>query len=125
MLLSIVIKTSNFSCARSSRMPFSIPAQPINATDPTSCPGKSRSSRQSKFSSSKILNSRRLENFLVRLFQQGNDLLAFYAGKPFQKVIDRFARFQVSKKALDRHSRPNKHRFAAKNCRIGMIALSH
>src|SRR6266487_7091041 len=113
MFLSIVIKTSNFSCARSSRT-FSIPAQPINATDPTSCPGKSRSSRQSKFSSSKILNSRRLENFLVRLFQQGNDLLAFYAGKPFQKVIDRFARFQVSEKTLDRHPRSDKHRLPPK-----------
>src|SRR2546423_3119265 len=120
ILLSIVMKMSKRSRARLSNSPFSIPAQPISGTDSTAWPGKWRSSRQSKFSSSRIFKSDRREHLLSKIVQQCDDLLAFHAGKPFQEFIDRFASFQMIEKTLDRHACANEDRFAPKNLGVRM-----
>src|SRR5437016_14464215 len=83
------------------------------------------SSRQSKFSSSRILKSGWREHLLSKIVQQGDNLLAFHAGKPLQKFIDRCASFQVIEKALDRHARAHENRFTSENLGIRMITLFH
>ena len=102
-----------------------MPAQPINGTDSTLCPGRSRLRRQSRFSSSRILNSGWLQHLSFQFAQQRNHLLASHTGKSFQKLIDRFTGFQMIKKALNRHARPNEHRCPAQNLGIGVIAFLH
>jgi len=64
MWLSIVMSTSKSLSARLSKSLFFVPAQPMSGTDSTVWPGKSRLSRQSRFSSSRIRKSGRLKDGL-------------------------------------------------------------
>ena len=120
MLLSIVSNTSNCFSASMRSAPFFRPAQPISGTDFTSCPGKSRLSRQSRFSSRRIFTSGWLEKLFARLFQDPNDLRAFHAWETFEEIVNRIAGLQVIEQALHRNACANEHRCAAKDIRIGL-----
>src|SRR6266566_2609798 len=117
MLLSIVSSTSKLFWASVSSAPFLSPAQPISGTDSTVCPGKSRRRRQSRFSSRRILTSRRGQKFLAKLCQH---LLTPHAGKPFEKIVNRIAGLQMIEQALNRHTSADEHHGPTQNPRIGM-----
>ena len=55
---------------------------------------------------------------LARFFQESDHLLALYAGKPFEKFLNRIASLQMIKETLHRHASPSKNWLAAENFRI-------
>jgi hypothetical protein len=121
MLLSIVSNTSNSFSAWESSAPFFKPAQPINGTDLTSCPGRSRSKRQSRFSSRRIFTSGRLQEFVTGFFQDRDHLFPLYARKTLKEIIDRIPALKMIEQALHRDTCTNKHRRAAE---YGWIAVN-
>src|SRR6266508_1181716 len=110
MPVSIVTSASNRFSASSSKAPFLSPAQPMSGTDSTVCPGKSRLSRQSRFSSSKILTSSRLQQLLAEFVQHGDYLLAPNTGKTLKEINNGVSRSQVIEQALHGHTRADEHR---------------
>jgi len=119
-LASIVMNTSYCPLARASSSPFFRPAQPIRGTESTTCPDNSRRSRQSRFSSSRILTSGGSQEVLARPFEQRDDLLAPDARKPLKEVIDGLPSFEVSKQALHRDARAGENRRATEDFGIRM-----
>lgn len=120
---SIVRRTSNFSCAaRASSLPFFSPAQPIRGTDFTSWPGRNFSSRQSRFSSSRILTSGVGADFRFHFLEHGEDLRTLHAGETFQKIAGRIAGLEVVEQALHRHARAFEDQRAAEDFRVGMVS---
>jgi hypothetical protein len=119
-LVSIVMNTSYCPLARVSSSPFFRPAHPIRGTESTICPDNSRRSRQSRFSSSRILTSGGSQEILARSFEQRDDLLAPDARKPLKKVIDGLPSFEVSKQALHRYARAGENRRATEDFGIRM-----
>lgn len=111
---------SNRFSAWASSAPFFRPAQPISGTDSTSWPGRSRRSRQSRFSSSRILTSGRLQQPLARFLQDGNHLVPPHAGEPLEEIVNRIAGLQVVEEALHRHPRADEHRRAPEDVRVRM-----
>jgi hypothetical protein len=121
MLLSIVNKTSNSFSAWESNAPFFKPAQPTSGTDLTSCPGRSRCKRQSRFSSGRIFTSGRLQEFVAGFFQDCDHLFPLYTRKAFQEIIYRISTLKMIEQALHWNPGPYKHRCAAEN---GWVAVN-
>src|SRR5437867_956345 len=111
----MVIKRSYSLSARSSSRLFWSQAQPINGTDSTTCPCNSRPSRQSRFSSRRILTSGGCQKLLARYFEQSDYLLAPDTGESLKEVVDGLPRFQVVEETLYRHARTDKNRRASQN----------
>ena len=119
---SIVTSTSKPSCAARARsFPFFNPAQPILGTDLTSWPGRNCSSRQFRFSSSRIFTSGVGEDFLFHFLEHGQHLRALHAGESIEKNLDRIAGFEMVEQALYRHARTFEDQCAAENLRVRMI----
>jgi hypothetical protein len=53
------------------------------------------------------------EQAVLGFFHEGDDLLSFHGGKPFQKIINRIARPQIIEQRLNRHARTSKAGCAA------------
>src|SRR2546430_10851796 len=104
------MRTSKRLSARAINSPLLTPAQPILGTEATSWPVRSRSNRQSKFSSRRILKSGRFEHALLRHFQESDHLIALNARKALKKIIYSVSTFEVSEKATDWYPSASKHR---------------
>lgn len=59
--------------------------------------------------------SRWLEDVGARFFEDGDHLLALYAGKTFEKIVDGIARFQVIEQAAHWHARASEDAFATED----------
>lgn len=99
----------------------------MRGTDLTSCPGRNRSSRQSKFSSIRILTSDVGEDFRFHFFEHGQHLRTFHAGEAFEKNFDGIAGLEMVEQTLHRHARAFEDQRAAQDFRVAMVSalLSH
>src|SRR5690349_7119250 len=97
-----------------------MPAHPIRGTLAQSWPGKNRSSRQFKFSSSKILIQACAKYFLLNDLQHLNHLLALHARKAIEEHLDGIACLQMVEKAFDRDSGSDENGRAAHDFRVRM-----
>jgi hypothetical protein len=59
----------------------------------------------------------RKQCMLPRFFKESDDLLALYAGKSLEKLLDRIARFQMIEKTLHWDASSSKNGLSAKNLR--------
>src|SRR5258706_16328286 len=89
--------------------------------DLISWPDRKRSSRQSRFSSSRILTSDVGEDFRFHFLEHGEDLRTFHAGETFQKIAGRIAGLEMVEQALHRHARAFEYQRAAEDFRVGMV----
>ena len=62
---------------------------------------------------------------LPRFFKESDDLRTLYAGKSFEKLLDRIARFQMIEQTLHRNASTSENRLAAKNFRILRYNAAH
>ena len=65
------------------------------------------------------------ECVLPRFFKESDDLRTLYAGKSFEKLLDRIARFQMIEKTLHRDASSGKNRLSAKNFRVLRYDAAH
>src|ERR1019366_9225470 len=119
---SRVRSTSKCSPGRARSLPFFNPAHPLRGTDWTSWPGRGFSSRQSRFSSSRILTSGVGVDFRFHFLEHGQHLRAFHAGETFQKIFNGIAGLEMIEEALHRDARALEDQRAAEDFRVGMVS---
>src|SRR3990172_5174960 len=88
----------------------------------TSCPGRNRSSRQSRFSSSRILTSDVGEYFRFHFLEHGQHLRTFHAGKTFEKNFDGIAGLEMVEQTLHRHARTFEYQRTAQYFRVATVS---
>jgi hypothetical protein len=67
----------------------------------------------------------RKQCMLPRFFKESDDLLALYAGKSLEKLLDRIARFQMIEKTLHWDASSSKNGLSAKNLRVLRYNAAH
>jgi hypothetical protein len=109
---STVTNTSNSLAASASSSPFLTVVHPICLAVLTSCPTMSRT-RRNRRTRPAGFSRHRFDQPVLGFLQERDHLRAIHTGKAPQKVVDRFAAFEIIEQRLHRHARAGKHPRAA------------